>query len=66
MRSLADNREYLMEKSSLINFIERYRSIKMNHTKLKELWKSVDKSDFDKNEQEVFLWFQEYRKSCVK
>ena len=55
-----------MEKSSLINFIERYRSIKMNHTKLKELWKSVDKSDFDKNEQEVFLWFQEYRKSCVK
>lgn len=46
-------------KSSLIEFIEKYRSVKMNHTKLKELWKKIDKSDFDRNEQEVFLWFQE-------
>lgn len=52
-------------KSSLITFIERYRDIKMNHTKLKRLWKSIDKNDFDKNEQEVFEWFQEYRKTLV-
>lgn len=54
-------------KSSFINFVEKYKSVKMNHTKLKELWKKeIDKSDFDKNEQEVFEWFQESRKSCVK
>lgn len=52
-------------KSSLIEFIEKYRSVKMNHTKLKELWKKIDKSDFDQNEQEVFLWFQEYRKKRI-
>jgi len=66
MKSLTDNREYLMEKSSLINFIEKYKSVKMNHAKLKELWSKIDKSDFDNNEEETFLWFQEYRKSCVK
>ena len=66
MKLLADNREYLMEKSSLINFIEKYRSVKMNHAKLKELWKKeIDKSDFDNNEQEVFEWFQKSR-SVVK
>ena len=65
MKSLADNREYLM-KSSLINFIEKYKSVKMNHARLKELWKKeIDKSDFDKNEQEVFEWFQKSR-SVVK
>lgn len=49
-------------KSSLINFIEKYKSVKMNHTKLKELWKKeIDKSDFDNNEQEVFEWFQKER-----
>lgn len=53
-------------KSSLISFIEKYKSVKMNHAKLKELWKKeIDKSDFDKNEQEVFEWFQKYR-SVVK
>ena len=53
-------------KSSLINFIEKYKSVKMNHARLKELWKKeIDKSDFDKNEQEVFEWFQKYR-SVVK
>lgn len=55
-----------MLKSSLINFIEKYKTVKMTHTRLKELWKTIDKSDFDKNEQEVFEWFQESRKSCVK
>lgn len=62
---LLGNREYLM-KSSLIEFIEKYKTVKMTHTRLKELWKTIDKSDFDKNEQEVFEWFQESRKSCVK
>ena len=50
-------------KSSLIQFIERYRDITMRHDKLKSLWKTIDKSDFDNNEQEVFEWFQEYRKA---
>ena len=51
-------------KSSLITFIEKYRSVKMNHTKLKELWKKeIDKSDFDRNEQAVFEWFQNVRSS---
>jgi len=50
-------------KSSLITFIERYRDITMRHDKLKSLWKTIDKSDFDKNEQEVFEWFQSYRKA---
>lgn len=50
-------------KSSLIQFIERYRDVTMRHDKLKSLWKTIDKSDFDKNEQEVFEWFQEYRKA---
>lgn len=49
-------------KSSLITFIERYRDITMRHDKLKMLWKTIDKSDFDNNEQEVFEWFQELRK----
>jgi len=49
-------------KSSLIEFIQRYRDITMNHTKLKQLWKTIDKSDFYNNEQEVFEWFQEYKK----
>lgn len=53
-------------KSSLIKFIEKYKSVKMNHAKLKELWKKeIDKSDFDNNEQEVFEWFQKER-SAVK
>lgn len=55
-----------MEKSSLIKFIEKYKSVKMNHAKLKKLWSKIDKSDFDNNEEETFLWFQEYRKSFVK
>ena len=65
IKLLLGNREYLM-KSSLINFIEKYKSVKMNHARLKELWKKeIDKSDFDKNEQEVFEWFQKSR-SVVK
>ena len=63
MKSLADNREYLM-KSSLINFVEKYRDRPMAFSKLKSLWKlEIDKNDFDKNEDEVFLWFQDYRKN---
>ena len=53
-----------MEQSSLIKFIEKYKSVKMNHAK--ELWSKIDKNDFDNNEEETFLWFQKYRKSCVK
>lgn len=49
-------------KSSFTQFVERYRDVKMNHTKLRELWKTIDKEDFDDNEAEVFLWFQNYRK----
>ena len=55
-----------MEQSSLIKFIEKYKSVKMNHPKLKELWSKIDKKDFDNNEEETFLWFQNYQKSCVK
>lgn len=50
-------------QSSLIQFIERYRDITMRHDKLKSLWKTIDKSDFNKNEQEVFEWFQEFKKA---
>ena len=53
-------------KSSFTKFVERYRSVKMNHKKLKELWAKIDKSDFDNNEPEVFLWFQQYQKQCQK
>lgn len=49
-------------KSSLIEFIERYRDIKMPHAKLKRLWGAIDKDDFDNNEKEVFLWFQNNQK----
>lgn len=52
-------------KSSLIEFIERYRDIKMSHEKLAQLWKKkIDKTDFDHNEQEVFRWFKNYQKLC--
>lgn len=54
-------------ESSLIKFIKHYRDKKMSFTKLKEAWeKKVSKKDFDNNEEEVFLWFQEYRKGILK
>ena len=54
-------------KSSLIQFIEKYRRTQMSNTKLRQLWKSeIDQEDFDGNEAEVYLWYQNYRKSSVK
>ena len=51
-------------KSTLIEFIEKYKDTKMTHERLKKLWKSeIDKEDFDHNERETFEWFQEYRKT---
>jgi hypothetical protein len=49
----------------LIKFIERYKDIKMPHSKLRTLWKTLNKSDFVENEQEVFEWFQTYRKELA-
>lgn len=54
-------------ESSLIKFIKHYRDKQMRFTKLKELWdKKISKKDFDDNEEETFLWFQEYRKQTLK
>jgi hypothetical protein len=54
-------------ESSLIKFIKHYRDKKMSFVKLKEAWeKKVSKKDFDDNETEVFLWFQNYRKEIMK
>ena len=62
MKSLADNREYLM-KSSLINFIEKYRDSKLSVTKLRKIFdKEVDKNDFDKNKEFVWSWFTSIKK----
>ena len=62
MKSLADNREYLMEKSSFINFIDKYKVSKLSDSRLYFLWKKeIDKSDFDRNEKECFEWFKKSR-----
>lgn len=55
-----------MEKSSLITFIEKYRDSNLRRSKLWELWKQIDKNDFDKNSEETFVWFLKYRDWCVK
>jgi len=37
-------------KSSLINFIEKYRDSKLSDAKLRQIFdKEVDKNDFDRN-----------------
>jgi hypothetical protein len=52
-----------MEKSSLINFIEKYRDSKLSDEKLLSIFnKNVDKNDFDKNKQETWLWFLKEKK----
>ena len=58
---LADNREYLM-KSSLIEFIEKYKDSKLSDSRLYFLWKKeIDNSDFDRNEKECWEWFKKSR-----
>lgn len=60
---LTDNREYLMEQSSLIKFIEKYRDSKLTLTKLRKIFdKEVDKQDFDKNKESVWSWFTSIKK----
>jgi hypothetical protein len=50
-------------KSSLINFIEKYRDSKLSDEKLLSIFnKNVDKNDFDKNKQETWLWFLKEKK----
>lgn len=62
MKLLADNREYLMEQSSLIKFIEKYRDSKLSDSKLRQIFdKEVDKNDFDKNKESVWNWFTRIR-----
>lgn len=62
MKLLADNREYLMEQSSLIKFIEKYRDSKLSDSKLRQIFdKEVDKNDFDKNKEFVWNWFTRIR-----
>lgn len=53
-------------KSSLINFIEKYRDSKLRRSKLLELWSKIDKNDFDNNSQETFDWFLKYQESRGK
>ena len=63
MKVLLDNREYLMEQSSLIKFIEKYRDSKLSVTKLRKIFdKEVDKNDFDKNKEFVWSWFTSIKK----
>jgi hypothetical protein len=50
-------------KSSLINFIEKYRDSKLSVTKLRQIFdKEVDKNDFDKNKESVWSWFTSIKK----
>ena len=61
---LLDNREYLMEKSSLIKFIEKYKVSKLSDAKLRQIFdKEVDKNDFDRNKENVWNWFSRIRQS---
>lgn len=53
-------------KSSLINFIEKYRDSKLRRSKLWELWSKIDKNDFDNNSEETFEWFLKYASSRGK
>ena len=49
-------------KSSLINFIEKYRNSKLSDSRLLTLWKKeIEKSDFDRNEKECWEWFKKSR-----
>ena len=53
-----------MEKSSLINFIEKYRDSKLSDAKLRQIFdKEVDKNDFDRNKENVWNWFSRIRQS---
>lgn len=45
-------------KSTLITFIEKYRTSKLSEVKLRKLFDTeVDKNDFDKNKEKVWEWF---------
>lgn len=51
-------------KSSLVQFIEKYRDSKLSQEKLRAIFdKEVDKNDFDKNKSEVWNWFIRVRQS---
>jgi hypothetical protein len=57
-------------KSTLITFIEKYRTSKLSEVKLRKLFDTeVDKNDFDKNKEKVWEWFfltrQSYKNSVV-
>lgn len=45
-------------KSTLIQFIEKYKHSRLSFATLKKLWKEeIDKDDFDHNEREVQDWY---------
>lgn len=49
-------------KSSLIEFIEKYKVSKLSDSKLRQIFdKEVDKNDFDKNKEFVWDWFTRTR-----
>lgn len=51
-------------KSSLIEFIEKYRDSKLSDAKLRQIFdKEVDKNDFDRNKENVWNWFSRIRQS---
>ena len=50
-------------KSSLIEFIEKYKDSKLSVTKLRQIFdKEVDRNDFDKNKESVWSWFTSIKK----
>ena len=54
-------------KSSLIEFIEKYKDSKLSDSRLYFLWKKeINKSDFDRNEKECWKWFKESRAKLEK
>ena len=49
-------------KSSLIQFIEKYRDSKLSDSRLYFLWKKeIEKEDFDRNEKECWEWSKKSR-----
>lgn len=45
-------------KSSLIEFIEKYKDSKLTISNLRKIFdKEVDKNDFDRNKESVWNWF---------
>lgn len=53
-------------KSSLINFIEKYRDSKLSDRTLRKFWlKEIEKDDFDNNEWETYCWFLQHKNNYL-